>query len=70
MKIIEKEFNVATGLETITERDATPKEIQKIEAAQAEAAAIAAEAVEKEAARKAILEKLGLTNEEVKLLIS
>jgi hypothetical protein len=63
MKIIEKEFNLLTGEETITERDATPEEISEMEAAraQAEAERLAAEA-------EAKLEALGLTKEDLQAL--
>jgi hypothetical protein len=68
MKIIEKEYNVQTGEETITERDATAKEIAEAEAAQAAAEAEAAQAAVKEAARQTVLDKLGLTADEVAAL--
>jgi len=63
MKIIEKEFNVVTGEETITERDETAQEIAARQAAEAEAAAKAqaeAEAQAKRAIALAKLEALGL----------
>lgn len=63
----EKIVNVETGEETW--RNYTPSEILEIEKAQAEAAAKAAELAEKEAARKAIFDKLGLTEEEAKTLL-
>jgi hypothetical protein len=69
MKITEKEFNALTGEETITERDETVAEkkdrldrAKQIEAAQAEAEA-------KATARQAILDRLGLTADEAKLLL-
>jgi hypothetical protein len=69
MKIIEKEFNVVTGQETITERDETPQE----EASRLErVAALAAEQAEAEAkatAKAALLDKLGITAEEAQLLL-
>jgi hypothetical protein len=68
MKVIEKEFNILTGEETITERDETPAETKarldrakEIEKEQAEKAA-------KEAARQAVLDKLGLTAEDIAAL--
>lgn len=64
----EKIVNVETGEETW--RDYTPEEIAEVEKAQAEAASRIAELAEKETARKAIFEKLGLTEEEAKLLLS
>jgi hypothetical protein len=68
MKIKDTEYNILTGEETITERDETPAEIkarldraEEVEKEQAENAA-------KEAARKAVLDKLGLTADEVAAL--
>lgn len=63
----EKIVNVTTGEETW--RDYTPAEIAEVERAQAEAAEHIALAAEKEAARKAIFDKLGLTEEEAELLL-
>jgi hypothetical protein len=69
MKIIEKEFNVITGLETITEREETDVETKaRVERAK-ELAAAKAEADSKEAARQVLLEKLGITADEAKLLL-
>jgi hypothetical protein len=69
MKIIEKEFNVQTGQETITERDETPQEeASRLERA-AELAAAQAEAEAKATARQAVLNRLGLTAEEAQLLL-
>jgi len=69
MKIIEKEFNVITGEETIIERDETPAETQaRLDKAQ-EIAALEAEAEAKATARAQILDRLGLTDEEAKLLL-
>ena len=64
----EKIVNVTTGEETW--RDYTPQEVAEVEKAQAEAAARIAEIAEKEAARKAIFDKLGLSEDEAKLLLS
>lgn len=69
MKIIEKEFNVITGETTITERDETAAEQSAREARKAEVAAAQAEAATKAAARQALLSKLGLTEEEARLLL-
>jgi hypothetical protein len=69
MKIIEKDFNVITGEETITERDETAAETK---ARLDQAKKIAAEQSEAEAkatARAAILDRLGLTADEAKLLL-
>lgn len=70
MKIIEKNFNVETGEETITERDATPAEIAEAQRLTAEATERAAKAAEAAAAKAALLEKLGITEDEAKLLLS
>jgi hypothetical protein len=69
MKITEKEFNVQTGEETITERNATPEEIAEAQRLEAEAAELAAKQAEAAVAKAALLEKLGITEEEARLLI-
>jgi hypothetical protein len=61
-----KIVNVMTNEETYI--DLTPDEIKEVELAQAEAAAKQAEAKAKETARLAVLEKLGLTADEVAAL--
>jgi predicted nucleic acid-binding Zn-ribbon protein len=69
MKITEKEFNALTGEETITERDETAAEKKLREVRTKELAAEIAEAEAKESARQIILDRLGLTADEVKLLL-
>ena len=69
MKIIEKEFNVITGEETITERERTPDEIEARAKRDAELAQAKAEADAKATARQAILDRLGLSAEEAQLLL-
>lgn len=69
MKIIEKEYNAITGEETITEREETAQEIAKREAAEAELAILQAEAQARAVARQAILDKLGITEDEARLLL-
>lgn len=69
MKIKEKEFNVLTGEETIIEREETVAEKKARETFEKEIAAIQAEAKAKEVARQAILDRLGLTADEAKLLL-
>ena len=64
----EKIVDINTGLETY--RNYTDAEIAEVEKAQAEAVARAAEQANKDAARKAIFDKLGLTEDEAKLLLS
>ena len=69
MKIIEKEFNVTTGEETITERDETAAETKaRLEYAK-QLSAIKAEATAKAEARAAILDRLGLTADEAAILL-
>jgi hypothetical protein len=69
MKIIEKEFNVETGEETITEREETAAEKAKREKFQETIAKIEAETAAKELARQAIAERLGLTPDELQVLL-
>lgn len=69
MKIIEKEFNIITGEEIITEREETSQEKAQREAFEAAQAARQAEEAAKAAARQALLNKLGITEEEARLLL-
>jgi len=69
MKIIEKEFNIITGEETITERDETLEEKLKREAYEASVAQYQAEAEAKAATRQALLTRLGITEEEARILL-
>jgi hypothetical protein len=71
MKIIEKEYNVITGEETIIERDETADELKArelYEAEQAERAVLQAEAEAAKAAATAKLAALGLTTDDLKAL--
>lgn len=70
MKIIEKEFNVQTGEETITEREETTAEKKEREQVEAEGLKLKAEAEANATAKAVILAKLGITAEEAKLLLS
>jgi len=70
MKITEKEFNVLTGKETITEREETAQEKAEREAFIAKQAAQQAEAEAKATAKADLLAKLGITAEEAALLLS
>jgi FMN-dependent NADH-azoreductase len=70
VKIIEKEFNALTGEETIIERDATAEEIATVEAAQVEAAERVAKAEATATQKAALLDRLGITDEEAKLLLA
>jgi hypothetical protein len=69
MKITEKEFNAITGKETITERDETTAETKIRETLEKEIAKAIIEAETKAAAKKAILDRLGLTADEAKLIL-
>ena len=69
MKITEKEFNAETGEETISERNETAQEKKDREAYAAFIAEKQAEAEVKETQRKAIADRLGLTADELKLLL-
>jgi hypothetical protein len=71
MKIIEKEFNVITGEETIIERDETADELKArelYEAEQTERAVLQAEAEAAKAEATAKLAALGLTADDLKAL--
>ena len=69
MKIIEKNFDILTGKETITERDETAAETKARLDYAAAVAAQQAEAQAKATARQAVLDRLGLTAEEAQLLL-
>jgi hypothetical protein len=69
MKIIEKDFNVLTGVETITERDETPQEEASRLERSAALATAQAEAAAKAHERAALLERLGITADEAALLL-
>jgi acyl-CoA reductase-like NAD-dependent aldehyde dehydrogenase len=62
-----KIVNVATGEEIV--RDASAEEIAQMEIDAANAAARKAEAEAKEAARQAILNRIGLTSEELQTIL-
>ena len=69
MKITEKEFNALTGEETITERNETAAEKKAREKAEADYATAKAEAEAKEVAKAAILNRIGLTADELKTIL-
>jgi hypothetical protein len=69
MKILEKELNLITGEETITERDETAAETKARLDHAKEIAAAQAEAEAKAAARQAVLDRLGLTADEAAILL-
>lgn len=64
----EQIIDAATG--EITWRDYTKEEIEASEKARLEHEKLKAEQAAKDVARKAIFEKLGITEEEAKLLLS
>jgi hypothetical protein len=69
MKIIEKFVDALTGEETITERDETAAEKKTRETFEKEIAKFQAEAETKAKARQAIADRLGLTADELKVLL-
>jgi hypothetical protein len=69
MKIIEKIFDIQTGEETVIERDETFAEKKEREAFVKETLKIQNEAEAKAAARQAIADRLGLTADELKVLL-
>lgn len=69
MKIIEKTFDVTTGQETITERDETAQETAERLEREAKFAEAQAEAEAKATARQAVLDKLGLSADEIAALL-
>jgi hypothetical protein len=69
MKITEKNFDIITGEETITERDETAAETKARLDHAKEVAAKQKEAEAKATARAAILDRLGLTADEAAILL-
>jgi len=69
VKIIEKEINALTGEETVVEREETAAEKKVREKRETENAKIQAEAEAKTAARQAIADRLGLTADELQVLL-
>jgi len=70
MKYIEKIIDISTGEESIVERDMTAEDLAKYQAYQEANTILQAEAAAKAAAKADLLEKLGITEEEAKLLLS
>tara|TARA_R110000822_G_scaffold133334_3_gene270675 strand:- start:777 stop:989 length:213 start_codon:yes stop_codon:yes gene_type:complete len=70
MKIIEKEFNIQTGEETITEREETKSEKDLRLKRETEAEALRTEAEERALAKSALLNRLGISADEAALLLS
>ena len=69
MKITEKEFSAITGEETIIERNETAQEKAEREEWQTFVATRKAEAEAKETARQTIADRLGLTADELAVLL-
>ena len=69
MKITEKEFNAITNEETITERDETAIEKKYREKLEADNLARQAETEAKAAQKAALLDRLGITSDEARLLL-
>ena len=69
MKITEKIFDVSTGEETILERDETPAEKKDRLDYETKVAKMLEEEKIKADQKAALLEKLGISEEEVKLLL-
>jgi hypothetical protein len=70
MKITEKIVDINTGEEQIVEREATLQEIEEIEAAKKQAVERQLRIDSEKKARLEVLQKLGITEEEAKLLLS
>jgi hypothetical protein len=70
MKITEKTFDVTTGEETITERDETAAETKARLDREKEIAAAQSAAQAKAVEKAALLTKLGISEDEAKLLLS
>ena len=66
---VEKTFNVETGEETIIERELNAEELLEQKALLADQAKRDAEQALKEAARQLVLDKLGLSADEVAALL-
>ena len=69
MKINEKIFDLTTGEETITERDETAAEKKEREKFQADLAAQNKAIETKETQRQTIADRLGLTADELQVLL-
>lgn len=70
MIIIEKKFDALTQEEIIIEREATAVELQEREAFELEVAKLKAAQEQATAQRQTLLAKLGITEDEAKLLLS
>lgn len=70
MIITEKIVDTLDGSETIIERELSTQELQEFEEAARQANILKKEFDKKVDEKKALLEKLGITSEEAKLLLS
>jgi hypothetical protein len=70
MKLTEYTFDIITGEETVIEREETAQEIAEREAYEAEVAERQAEAEAKATQKAALLDRLGITDDEAKLLLA
>lgn len=70
MKIVEKYFDIVTQEETTIERDETPEEALAREANEQRIAELARVEAENQRRREELLNRLGITEEEAKLLLS
>ena len=70
MKTTEKIFDLQTGEDVLVERDMSADEIAAFEKEQDEKAERAAKEAEDKVNKAALLEKLGISEEEAKLLLS
>jgi hypothetical protein len=69
MKIIERTFNAETGETVDVERNETAQEKAEREKSESKRAELIAEAEARTAQRQAIADRLGLTADELKLLL-
>jgi hypothetical protein len=70
MKTIEKVFNVEDNSETIIEKELTPKQIAELNAEKLEKELQMQQRLQARQEKIALLERLGITEEEAKLLLS
>ena len=70
MLITEKKFDAITGEEVVIERAATAAEIKAAKTFETEQARLETENAAKAVEKAAILAKLGITDDEAKLLLS
>jgi hypothetical protein len=70
MKKVEKIFDASTGEETIVERDETPEEKLEREELEILHAKIQQEIELREKQRQKLLDRLGITVEELKIILS